>query len=173
MISNTHPTHQPGHGQRITPAYTPRSSTPVVRRPATVGPATTQPDQPVLQALQRRLGNLAIVGQVAQLVWIGAKIVELLEAGVGLCGPRVVTIAEVDAPLFPNTLVWRDVLGTRFGRQVPTRLPAALYVECRAPRGVVSWFGIGYPQEAAPVHEGRHARARDVGERGRDIVVAD
>src|SRR5215208_6581920 len=57
---------------------------PVLRCPATVGPATAQPDQPVLQAIQRRLGNLAIVGQVADLVWIGANIVEFLEAGVGL-----------------------------------------------------------------------------------------
>jgi len=37
-----------------------------------------------LQAIQRRLGNLAIVNQVADLVWIGANIVEFLEAGVGL-----------------------------------------------------------------------------------------
>jgi len=46
-----------------------------------------------LQAIQRHLGNLAIISQVGDSVWIGANIVEFLEAGVGLCGPGVVAVA--------------------------------------------------------------------------------
>ncbi|MDF2704010.1 MAG: hypothetical protein K0S10_2956, partial [Rubrobacteraceae bacterium] len=32
--------------------------------------------------------------------WIGATIVEFFEAGVGLCGPWVVAVSEVDASVF-------------------------------------------------------------------------
>lgn len=62
---------------------------------------------------------------------------------------------------------------TRLGRQVPTRVPPSLYIEGRTLRGVVSGVSMGYPQEAAAVDEGRHARVRDLRERRGDIVVAD
>ena len=61
-----------------------------------------------MQAIQRHLGNLAIVSQVGDLVWIGPNIVEFLEAGVGLCGPGVVAVAEIDANVFLDALVGRN-----------------------------------------------------------------
>lgn len=79
---------------------------------------------------------------------------ELLEAGVRLCSPRVVAIADVDAILLPNTLVWWDVLGARFVWQIPIRLLMPLHVERGAPRGVIRRIIIRYPQEAATVHKG-------------------
>jgi hypothetical protein len=86
-----------------------------------------------LQAIQRRLGNLAKVSQVADLVWIGANIVEFLEAGAGLCGPGVVAVVEVDASLFLDAFVVRNVLRTRFKRKGLTRVPPSNIYTSRGP----------------------------------------
>src|SRR5215208_5400691 len=82
-------------------------------------------------------------------------------------------MVNVEEVLLPDRFVRRDVLiRGLLAWQGPLRLVTPFDIKRCAPRVVVALVGVGDPQEAPTIYERRRACARNLGERGRDVVVA-